>query len=129
MGGLTLRRCALALMVASTVAPSCDCSESETVTPPTSATTSATGGAGGEGGSGAQGGGGQGGAGGAGGAGGGMMAQGPGATSFVNSGQTAQSPNYKMVFTFGQGTPNQGQTNSPSYRMQGGLQGANGTLP
>jgi hypothetical protein len=115
----------LVLVTAATAAPSCDCNESETIAPST--TTGATGGSGGEGGeggAGAQGGGGAGQGGG-----GGMQAQGPGATSFVNSGQTATSPNYKMVFTFGQGTPNQGKTSSPGYRMQGGLQGANGTLP
>jgi hypothetical protein len=34
-----------------------------------------------------------------------------------------------MVFTFGQPTQNQGKTTSPGYRMQGGLIGANGSLP
>ncbi|XXX80387.1 hypothetical protein WMF30_16610 [Sorangium sp. So ce134] len=39
------------------------------------------------------------------------------------------SPSYRMVFTLGQPTQNQGKTTSPGYRMQGGLVGANGSLP
>jgi hypothetical protein len=34
-----------------------------------------------------------------------------------------------MIFTLGQPTQNQSRTTSPSYQMQGGLIGANGSLP
>jgi hypothetical protein len=54
---------------------------------------------------------------------------GPGATQLVNGGDTVKSPGYKMIFTLGQPTQNQNKTTSPGYRMQGGLIGANGTLP
>jgi len=50
-------------------------------------------------------------------------------TEFVNAGGVMQSPGYKMVYTLGQPTQNQGKTTSPSYRMQGGVIGANGSLP
>jgi hypothetical protein len=50
-------------------------------------------------------------------------------TETVSAGEQSTSPNYRMVFTFGQPTQNQGKTTSPGYRMQGGLQGANGSLP
>ncbi|NUQ77011.1 MAG: hypothetical protein HUU21_26045 [Polyangiaceae bacterium] len=92
-----------------------------------STTTSPTGG-GGEGGTGGTGGtGGMGGGGGAGGAGGGAAESGVSATETVSAGEVSKSPNYTMVFTFGQPTQNQGKTTSPSYRMQGGLVGANGS--
>jgi hypothetical protein len=78
-------------------------------------------------------GGGEGGAGGAGGAGGegGNAAadNGASATETVTAGEVSKSANYKMVFTFGQPTQNQGKTTSSSYRLQGGLTGANGSLP
>jgi hypothetical protein len=51
------------------------------------------------------------------------------ATELVSAGQVAKSPSYRMVFTLGQPTQNQGKTTSPRYRMQGGLVGANGSLP
>jgi hypothetical protein len=51
------------------------------------------------------------------------------ATDTVSAGNTARSPSYRMVFTLGQPTQNQGKTTSPRYRMQGGLVGANGSLP
>ncbi|MFT3773507.1 MAG: polyprenyl synthetase family protein [Minicystis sp.] len=54
---------------------------------------------------------------------------GPAASDLVNSGDVVKSPGYKMVFTLGQPTQNQSTTKSPGYRMQGGLVGANGTLP
>lgn len=57
------------------------------------------------------------------------MAHSEGATETVNAGGVAASPSYKMVFTLGQPTQNQQTTSSPTYRMQGGLIGANGTLP
>jgi hypothetical protein len=58
-----------------------------------------------------------------------MGTHGPGASQLVNGGDTVKSPSYKMVFTLGQPTQNQSTTTSPGYRMQGGLIGANGTLP
>lgn len=54
---------------------------------------------------------------------------GPQSSQLVNGGDVVKSPGYKMVFTLGQPTQNQSKTTSPSYRMQGGLIGANGTLP
>ncbi len=65
--------------------------------------------------------------GGSGGQGGGSADMGVPATETVSAGEVSKSPNYKMVFTFGQPTQNQGKTTSPSYRMQGGLVGANGS--
>lgn len=89
----------------------------------TEASSSSSGG--GEGGAG-----GAGGSGGAGGAGGGTAADnGAPATETVTAGEVSKSANYKMVFTFGQPTQNQGKTTSSSYRLQGGLTGANGSLP
>jgi hypothetical protein len=71
-----------------------------------------------------------GGQGGQGGSGGSMMGdQGVQATETVTAGQSVSSPSYRMVFTFGQPTQNQGTTTSPGYRMQGGLIGANGSAP
>lgn len=93
------------------------------------------GGAGGEGGTGAQGAaGGQGGTGaggestGGGGSGGGTELAGEPGTDFVSAGLQATSPSYRMNFTLGQSTQNQGTSRSPNYRMQGGLQGTNGSL-
>ena len=63
------------------------------------------------------------------GGGGGMQISGKAATELVNGGDTVKSPGYKMVFTVGQPTQNQGKTTSPGYRLQGGLVGANGSLP
>ncbi|KYG05776.1 hypothetical protein BE21_38535 [Sorangium cellulosum] len=51
------------------------------------------------------------------------------ASDVVSAGEVVRSPSYRMVFTLGQPTQNQGKTTSPSYRMQGGLVGANGSLP
>jgi hypothetical protein len=87
----------------------------------------------GQGGSGAQGG-----AGGEGGTGGGTGGQGgsgamsnfgPSATSFVNAGEVSKSPGYKLVWTLGQSTQNQSKMSSTNYRVQGGLVGANGSIP
>src|SRR5262245_48017735 len=66
------------------------------------------------------------GGGGTGGHGGGAGHHGPPATDFVTAGEVSKSPSYKLVFTFGQSTQNQEKTTSPSYRLQGGLIGANG---
>lgn len=90
-----------------------------------------TGGIGGAGGGGTGGIGGVGGAGGggAGGGGAGGAMFGPPATETVSGGQYMKSANYSMVYTIGQPTQIQETTTSPSYRMQGGIIGANGTLP
>ena len=50
------------------------------------------------------------------------------ATEFVNAGGTAKSANYKMVFSLGQSTQNQGRTKSASYALQGGIIGATGSF-
>jgi hypothetical protein len=47
----------------------------------------------------------------------------------VNSGTVAQSANFRMVFTLGQPTSNQGIYTSANFRLQGGLIGANGNPP
>lgn len=90
-----------------------------------------TGSAGGQGASGGQGG--QGGAGGGeggmGGTGGGGQNFGPPATDFVNAGGVSKSTGYRLVWTLGQSTQNQSKTSSSKYRLQGGLVGANGSLP
>jgi hypothetical protein len=51
------------------------------------------------------------------------------ATEFVSGGSYMKSTNYSMVYTVGQPTQIQTTTTSPSYRMQGGLIGATGSLP
>ncbi|WP_437281479.1 hypothetical protein WME90_13235 [Sorangium sp. So ce375] len=69
---------------------------------------------------------------GGGGAGQGGGAQAPrraGATETVTAGEVARSSRYRMVFTLGQPTQNQGTSTSPKVRMRGGLIGANGSLP
>lgn len=53
----------------------------------------------------------------------------PPATSMVSAGDRASSTHYSVVYTFGQPTQNQDKATSPSYRVQGGLIGANGSLP
>ncbi len=105
------------------------CSDGGSTNTPTSSGTgsSSSSGQGGMGGSGGMGG--MGGAGGEGGSGGGASSHGPAATSFVNAGETSQSPKYKLVWTLGQSTQNQSKSTSPGYRLQGGLSGANGSLP
>lgn len=50
-------------------------------------------------------------------------------TQTVNSGTVASSPNFRMVFTLGQPTQNQGVYTSDNFRLQGGLIGANGNPP
>ena len=119
LGGMVL---ALALW------PGCSCNSDESVTPTTATGTGGQGGTtsttttsegGGGGGGGGQGGGGAGGA----------PAGGVQSTDSVSAGNVAQSQSYTMVFTFGQPTQHQGEANSASYRLQGGLVGANGSLP
>ena len=51
------------------------------------------------------------------------------AGDFVSGGQVARSHQYTLVFTIGQSTQNQGPMKSPGYRIQGGVIGANGSLP
>ncbi|WP_437783902.1 hypothetical protein [Sorangium sp. So ce1097] len=116
----------LAVAVASlAVSPGCSCGpEAATV----AVSGAGVGGSGGEGGAGAgsqvaaEGGGGEGGA-------PEVADVGRTASDVVSAGQVVRSPSYRMVFTLGQPTQNQGKTTSPSYRMQGGLVGANGSLP
>jgi len=47
----------------------------------------------------------------------------------VNGGTKASSASFTMVFTLGQPTQNQGVYKSESFRLQGGLIGANGNPP
>ncbi len=106
------------------VSPGCSCgSDDVTVTGPGS-------GGGGSGGAGGAGAGPQVASNGGGGEGGTEVAdRGVAASDVVSAGKVVSSPSYRMVFTLGQPTQNQGKTTSPSYRMQGGLVGANGSLP
>lgn len=53
----------------------------------------------------------------------------PPASEAVSAGDSAASSNYKVVYTFGQPTQNQDKSTSTNYRVQGGLVGANGSLP
>jgi hypothetical protein len=55
--------------------------------------------------------------------------QAPPAGQIVNGGTVSTSPGYKAVYTIGQPTSNQGRSDSPGFRLQGGLIGATGTLP
>ena len=89
------------------------------------------GGSAGQGGAGGSGGtGGLGGEGGGGGSGGGSVENhGPGAKDMVSSGKVTTSANYKLVWTMGQSTQNQSQMSTAKYRLQGGLVGANGSVP
>lgn len=123
-------RAVAVLALAAMVWPGCDCGGEDTTATSSGTTTSGDGG----GGVGGEGGGtttstSSGGGGGAGGEGGGAAESGRSASQMVSAGEVASSPGYRMVFTFGQPTQNQGRTTSPSYRMQGGLVGANGSLP
>ena len=113
-----------AFVVLAMVSPGCSCGGDDSAS-------SATAGVGGAGGAGGDGGGTTStttSAGGAGGEGGAVPGGGP-ATETVSAGEVSSSPSYRMVYTFGQPTQNQGKTTSPGYRMQGGLVGANGSLP
>lgn len=67
--------------------------------------------------------------GGNGGSGGAPPLVGPPGTETVSGGTVCESPSYRMVVTVGQPTTNQTTTTSPSYRLQGGLVGANESLP
>jgi hypothetical protein len=63
------------------------------------------------------------------GGGGGSAPAGKGATELVSSGTVAKSASYRLVFTLGQPTQNQGKMTSANHRLQGGLVGATETLP
>lgn len=105
------------------VSPGCSCGGDDSVGSGSTGVGGAGGGDGGDGGDGgtttSSGGGGA----------GGVAETGSSATETVSAGDVASSPGYKMIFTFGQPTQNQGKTSSPGYRLQGGLIGANGSLP
>ena len=124
----------VAALLLSAAGPGCS-SEDETVGPGTGGAGTTTSTATGHGGAtsssstSTSSGGGQGGNGGQGGTGAGPSVSGKPGTETVSAGQKSSSPGYTMVFTLGQPTQNQGKTTSPGYRMQGGLQGANGSLP
>lgn len=45
---------------------------------------------------------------------------------FVSAGGVCESPSYRLVYAFGQATPNQGKATSSKYRLQGGVIGATG---
>jgi hypothetical protein len=64
-----------------------------------------------------------------GGAGGAAANNGPGATQLVNAGSVVSNDQYQMVLTLGQPSLSQQETTSPQYQMQGGLVGANGSVP
>ncbi len=53
---------------------------------------------------------------------------GPPASDLVSLGNYSASPNDKLVWTMGQSTQNQDKSTSASYRLQGGLVGANGGI-
>lgn len=73
---------------------------------------------------------GAGGEGGSAGSGGGIVGvHGPGAHNMVSSGKVSTSTSYKLVWTMGQSTQNQAKMSTTKYRLQGGLAGANGSLP
>ena len=120
--GRSLFRWAAVGLFASCLAVACGGGEETTGIPtvPGTGGTGGTGATGGAGGTGATGGGGTGGV---------APTGGPVAADIVNAGEQASSANYRLVFTFGQATQNQGKTTSPNYRIQGGLIGAQGSLP
>lgn len=96
--------------------------------------TGSSSGSGGKGGSAGQGGaggsGGAGGAGGLGGEGGGIVGDhGPSAKDMVSAGQVSTSSKFRLVWTMGQSTQNQSKMTTTKYRLQGGLVGANGSVP
>ena len=54
---------------------------------------------------------------------------GPSVTDFVSAGTVAKSPQYKLVYTLGQATPNQGVGTSTAHVDNGGLVGAMNGVP
>jgi hypothetical protein len=112
----------LALAAIVSTAIGCGGEDPDNPTTTSTSTSSATSGGGGEGGAG--------GAGGAGGTGGSSSADyGPPSSETVSAGEVSKSPKYKMVYTLGQPTQNQGKSTSPAHRLQGGVIGATGSLP
>jgi hypothetical protein len=49
---------------------------------------------------------------------------GPNVTEIVNGGTVAKNGKYKVVYTLGQPTPNQGPAKGQGYRDNGGVVGA-----
>ena len=60
---------------------------------------------------------------------GGEVAPGQSNSQLVTAGTRSTSPSYTLVYTFGQPSTLQSTHESPSYRLQGGLVGANGSPP
>ena len=54
---------------------------------------------------------------------------GPPGSGFVSAGEIATSSRFTLVFTVGQSTQNQEMQTSPRHRLQGGVIGANESLP
>lgn len=54
---------------------------------------------------------------------------GPPGSGFVTAGGTATNSRFTLVFTVGQSTQNQETMTSPRHRLQGGVIGANESLP
>ncbi len=54
---------------------------------------------------------------------------GPPGSGFVSAGGIAASSRFTLVFTVGQSTQNQETQTSPRHRLQGGVIGANESLP
>jgi len=50
--------------------------------------------------------------------------QGHTSTELTNAGNLAKNDKYKLVYTFGQGSPHQNTSTSPDHKVNGGLQGA-----
>lgn len=63
------------------------------------------------------------------GSGGAPQSFGPPGTDIVSAGAVVSNSQYRLVFTVGQSTQNQGKMTSSTYRLQGGVIGANGSLP
>ncbi|XXX80559.1 hypothetical protein WMF30_17510 [Sorangium sp. So ce134] len=119
------------MVAISALAPACGCScaADSMVDAPYAASGAGVGGDGGQGAAVSSGGGGEGGAGGEGQGGNVNAPTGVETSETVTAGEVARSSRYRMVFTLGQPTQNQGTSTSPKARMQGGLLGANGSLP
>lgn len=54
---------------------------------------------------------------------------GPPGSDFVSSGKVLTNSRYRLVFTVGQSTQNQGKMTTSRYRLQGGVIGVNESLP
>ena len=52
------------------------------------------------------------------------MVLGPSVNEFTNSGNVATNSKYRIVFTMGQGTPNQGVDTGTTGELRGGIVGA-----